>query len=42
MLEKPYTKHIQQEGINLKIVAAAKKYKIVVRLKGGTQQCLAE
>ena len=36
---KPY-KHIQQEGINLKIVAA-KKYKIVVRLKGGTQQCLA-
>ncbi|AUW63212.1 uroporphyrinogen-III C-methyltransferase [Staphylococcus hominis] len=33
--KKPYTKHIQQEGINLKIVAAAKKYKIVVRLKGG-------
>lgn len=33
--KKPYTKHIQQEDINLKIVEATKKYKVVVRLKGG-------
>ncbi|WP_154837152.1 uroporphyrinogen-III C-methyltransferase [Staphylococcus sp. Marseille-Q1834] len=33
--KKPYAKHIQQEEINLKIVEATKRHRIVVRLKGG-------
>ncbi|WP_019236060.1 uroporphyrinogen-III C-methyltransferase [Staphylococcus warneri] len=33
--KKPYTKHIQQEAINQKMIEAASKHHHVVRLKGG-------